>query len=261
MSHLTCEIAVRRASDHLSGLLTDEEAAELDGHLTDCEHCSCLLDQLRETVAVLGSRPGVEVPDTVRALVEATGDRGDALAGQLPRLYASARAIDDARADDLVQETIRRTLEDPTAAIDPVGLAATLARLATESSPQTTGATVPEPGTDPDPDADEAELFYPDFYTDGPDAGAWVDPVVAWGHVRVPSPGDDASFTELDGAVDAALARLDPLDRGLLTLVDIERAPDSRAALEFELSTTQARKRLGNARFAVRAALDRHITG
>lgn len=166
MSQITCEIAVRRASDHLSGLLTDEEAAELDGHLTGCEHCSCLLEQLRETVAVLGSRPVVEVPDTVRALVDATGDRGDALSGQLPRLYASARAIDDARADDLVQETIRRTLEDPTAATDPVGLAATLARLATESSPQTTAPTVPEPGTDPD--ADEAELFTPTSTPTGP---------------------------------------------------------------------------------------------
>jgi AhpD family alkylhydroperoxidase len=38
------------------------------------------------------------------------------------------------------------------------------------------------------PDADEAEIFYPDFYTDGPDAGAWVDPPVAWGEAPVLRP-------------------------------------------------------------------------
>jgi hypothetical protein len=57
-----------------------------------------------------------------------------------------------------------------------------------------------------DPDADEAELLYPDFYTDGPDAGAWVDPPVAGVRRGLLRAGDDLGTTETYGAVDAALA-------------------------------------------------------
>ncbi len=81
-----------------------------------------------------------------------------------------------------------------------------------------------------DPDADEAELFHPDFCTDGADAGAWVDPPVAWGEARVLRPEDDLGTTETYGAVDAALAELDPIDVGLVILVDIEGAPFSRVS-------------------------------
>jgi DNA-directed RNA polymerase specialized sigma24 family protein len=72
-------------------------------------------------------------------------------------------------------------------------------------------------------------------------------------------PEDDLVTTEAYGAVDAALADLDPIDAGLVSLVDIEGAPFSRSALELDLSSGEARERLARARFAVRAALDRHL--
>jgi hypothetical protein len=120
---LICQAAVHAASDQLAGLLSDAERGALEDHLADCESCSCLMEQLRSTVAVLGSR---------------------------------------------------------------------------------------------------AEVAY----------GA---------------------------VVDAALAELDPLDAGLITLIDIDGAPFSQAVLELDLPSGEARDRLAGARFAVRAALDRYL--
>ena len=82
---------------------------------------------------------------------------------------------------------------------------------------------------------------------------------VAWGEARVLRPEDDVVTTEAYGAVDSALAKLDPIDASLVTLVDIEGTPFSRAALELDLPSGEARQRLARARFAVRAALDRHL--
>ena len=123
MTPLTCQAAVYAASDQLAGLLPDAERGALEDHLAGCEGCSNLMDQLRSTVAVLGSRPEV-----------------------------------------------------------------------------------------------------------------------AYGAV-----------------VDAALAKLDPLDAGLITLIDIDGALFSQAVLELDLPSGEARDRLARARFAVRAALDRYL--
>ena len=88
--------------------------------------------------------------------------------------------------DDLVQETLTSALADPDPDTDTDtdtdttghGLAAAAhKRLAAERGPVVESPSAPT--ADSDPDADEAELFYPGFYTDAPDAGAWVDPPVA----------------------------------------------------------------------------------
>jgi hypothetical protein len=183
MNPLTCQAAVHAASDQLAGLLSDAERGAPEDHLAGCDSCSCLMDQLRSTVAVLGSRPEVQVPDSLRAMVAHTeGGRAKALTAQLPHLYALANALDANAADDLVQETLTSALADPDTDTTGAGLAATLTRLAAEGGPDVESPAVPTAGSDPD--ADEAELFYPDFYTDGPDAGAWVDSPVAWGEAR-----------------------------------------------------------------------------
>jgi hypothetical protein len=46
------------ASDQVARLLSDAERSVLEDHLVGCDSCSCLMDQLRSTVAVLGSRRG-----------------------------------------------------------------------------------------------------------------------------------------------------------------------------------------------------------
>lgn len=238
MTALTCQAAVHAASDQLAGLLSDAERGPLEAHLADCDSCSCLMGQLRTTLAVMRSR-------------------GEVLASQVPRLYALANAVDADAADDLVQETLTSALADPDVDTTGSGLAAALSRLAAERGPDFESPVAPTAGSDPD--ADEAELFYPDFYTDGPDAGAWVDPPVAWGGARVLGPADGLVTTEAYGVVDAALAELDRIDAALVTLVDIEGVGFGRAALELGLPSGEARRRLARARFTVRAALDQYL--
>jgi DNA-directed RNA polymerase specialized sigma24 family protein len=72
-------------------------------------------------------------------------------------------------------------------------------------------------------------------------------------------PDDDVITTEAYGAVDAALAELDPIDAGLVTLVDIDGAQFGQAVLQLGLPSGEARDRLARARFAVRAALDQYL--
>ena len=125
MNPLTCQAAVHAASDQLAGLLSDAERGALEDHLAGCDSCSCLMDQLRSTVAVLRARPEVQVPDSLRAMVAHTkGGRAEALTAQLPHLYALANALDANAADDLVQETLTSALADPDADTSGSGLAA-----------------------------------------------------------------------------------------------------------------------------------------
>jgi DNA-directed RNA polymerase specialized sigma24 family protein len=255
---LTCQAAVRAASDQLAGQLSDAERGALEEHLGGCDSCSCLMDQLYSTIAILRSRPEVQVPDWLAAMFAHTGGgRAEALTAQLPHLYALANALDADAADDLVQETLTSALADPDADTTGAGLAGALTRLAIDRGPEVQSPAVPTPGSDPD--ADEPELFYPGLYADAPDAGAWVDSPVAWGEARVLGPEDDLVTTETYAAVDTALADLDPIDAGLVTLVDIEGAPFGQAVLELDLSSGEARERIARARFAVRAALDRYL--
>ncbi len=258
MNGLTCQAAVHAASDQLAGLLSDAERSPVEVHLAGCDSCSCLMDQLRTTVAVLGSRAEAQIPASLRAMVgQARGGRAEALTAQLPRLYALANALDANAADDLVQETLTSALADPDVDTTGSGLAAALARLAAERGPYVESPAIPTAGSDPD--ADEAELFYPDFYTDGPDAGAWVDPPVAWGGARVLGPADGLVTTEAYGVVETALAELDRIDAALVTLVDIEGMRFDRAALELGLPSGEGRERLARARFAVRAGLNQYL--
>ncbi len=258
MSTITCEIAVRRASEQLVDLLPAVDRIVLEEHLASCGRCSDLMDQLRTTIAVLRNRPGVVVPDVLRELVADADDRRSAnLVRHLPQLYSLAVALDPASADDLVQETISRALADPATDTSDAALAATLAGLAGQRQPAWEG-----PSTTPlgdDPDADTPELFYPGFYSDAPDAGGWIDPPVAWGDTYVLQPDDELATTEAYGIVDGALAELDPTDRSLLTLVDIDGVPFSQATTVLDLTSRDAGDRLARARFAVRGALDHYL--
>ncbi len=177
MNRLTCDAAVHAASDQLAGLLSGAERGSLEAHFAGCDDCSCLMDQLRTTVAIMRSRAEVQIHQSFRTMVRQEDARAEALTAQLPRLYATANALDPNAADDLVQETLTSALAEPSVDTTASGLAAALARLDADRGPDIESPVVPTAGSDPD--ADEAELFYPDFYTDGPDAGAWVDPPVA----------------------------------------------------------------------------------
>ena len=258
MRTISCEIAVRRASEQLLDLLPAEERIVLEEHLASCGQCSRLMDQLRTTIALLRNRPGIDVPDVLRELAaDADDPRGADLVRYLPQLYSLAVALDPASADDLVQETISRALANPATDTSDAALAATLAGLAGRRQPA--WESPPTPPLGDDPDADTPELFYPGFYSDAPDAGSWIDPPVAWGDTYVLKPDDELVTTEAYGVVDGALGELDPTDRSLLTLVDIEGVPFSQAATVLDLTSRDAGDRLARARFAVRGALDHYL--
>ena len=64
---------------------------------------------------------------------------------------------------------------------------------------------------------------------------------------------DELVITETYGVVDGALGQLDPIDRSLLTVVDIDGVPFSQAVMVLDRARRDARKRRAGARFAVRS--------
>lgn len=67
MKPLTCPAAMHAASDQLAGQLPDDERSALQDHLAGCDSCSCFMDQLRSTLAALGSRPDLAYDAVVDA--------------------------------------------------------------------------------------------------------------------------------------------------------------------------------------------------
>ena len=257
MKPLTCRSAVQAASDQLAGLLSDAERGALEEHLAGCDSCSCLMDQLRSTVAVLASRPGVEVPESLWAmLARAEGGRGEALTAQLPHLYAVANALDGDAADDLVQETLTSALADPGADTTGSGLVTALMRLADERRPDVESPAVPTAGTDPD--ADEAELFYPTSTPTAPMPGhgsnrPWLGARRECFVLRTISsrPRNTVSWTQRSPHWIPST----PVSSPSSTSKERRSAGPSSS----DLPSGEARKRLARARFKVRAALERYF--
>ena len=78
-SPLRCEQLVELLGDYLEGSLTPGAERELEDHLRGCRGCSALLDQLGDTLGLLGSVPLTasapdELPDDVRATLTAAFD-------------------------------------------------------------------------------------------------------------------------------------------------------------------------------------------
>lgn len=111
-----------------------------------------------------------------------------------------------------------------------------------------------------DPDGDAAELFFPDFYDSGPDAGRHVDTPNRWGQTNILSPDDDVFTADLYRVVDGAIARLaDPLGQ-LVQLVDIDDVPVADAARMLRLDQNDAVESLHQARLHLRGVVDQYIT-
>ncbi len=74
-----CRELVELLGDYLEGTLAPGAEQELEDHLRGCRGCSALLDQLGDTVGLLGSAPLAatppdELPDDVRAALAAAFD-------------------------------------------------------------------------------------------------------------------------------------------------------------------------------------------
>ena len=60
---LSCDEVVRLVSDYLEGALTRAEAVRFEAHIVVCDGCAAYLDQMRETIRLVGEVPERSVPD------------------------------------------------------------------------------------------------------------------------------------------------------------------------------------------------------
>ncbi len=60
---LSCDEVVRLVSDYLEGVLTRADAARFEAHIVMCDGCAAYLDQMRETIRLVGELPQESVPD------------------------------------------------------------------------------------------------------------------------------------------------------------------------------------------------------
>ena len=72
VEQLSCRELVELVTDYLEGALSEEERLRFEEHIDRCGGCRVYLEQIRQTVSVLGHLPpGVLSPDAERELLEA----------------------------------------------------------------------------------------------------------------------------------------------------------------------------------------------
>ncbi|HYI25374.1 MAG TPA: zf-HC2 domain-containing protein [Thermomicrobiales bacterium] len=53
-NELTCQGFIEIVTAYLEGALPDPERARFEAHLNDCPYCSTYLDQMRQTIRLVG---------------------------------------------------------------------------------------------------------------------------------------------------------------------------------------------------------------
>jgi DNA-directed RNA polymerase specialized sigma24 family protein len=252
-------------------VLDPRERAEVDAHLEGCDACPQHLVQLRTTIKILSERPDLVVPAELRhalTVTTATGSLSDVAAqaardhtGHLLRL---ARAFRPETAQDAVQSAWLSALSEGPEAFTRERLTQLL--LAQEDDDVDVRSWSDHDGSADaiveklDADADEAELFYPAFYTEGPDAGAWIDRPNAWPRPkRILGPEADLTTTELYGVVDDGLGKLTPVQATAVSLVDFEGVSSEIAAATLGIEVVDLRRELAAARNHLRGSLDGYL--
>lgn len=57
LPELPCRQLVELVTDYLEDRLPPQERARFEAHLADCEYCEAYLEQIRQTIRVLGRLP------------------------------------------------------------------------------------------------------------------------------------------------------------------------------------------------------------
>jgi anti-sigma factor RsiW len=72
LEQLSCRELVELVTDYLEGALSEEERVRFEEHIEICGGCTTYLEQIRQTIAVLGRMPedGLS-PEAERELLEA----------------------------------------------------------------------------------------------------------------------------------------------------------------------------------------------
>ncbi|MEZ5165021.1 MAG: zf-HC2 domain-containing protein [Acidimicrobiales bacterium] len=247
---LVCIECIAQLTRYQTGLLPDDDTEVVDEHLAGCPDCRLFSEQLDATRDFLGDLPAPDLPESLSAFEHSS----DAV---MAGLYRLANRIDPDNASDLVQTTLLAALETGDGSLDLPTLARNLVAAAGANPEPTIGSLqqTDDKVDSEDPDADTAELFYPDFYADGPDAGRFVDAPVAWGERQVLRPDDDVVATELFGIVDDALDGFPSPLGELVALVDIDGLSVESAAETIGLSIDDAVDGLHRARVHLRELL------
>lgn len=81
---MTCSELVELVTDYLEGVVADEELARLHRHLHGCPGCRAYVEQVRETIRLLGSLASRRLPRrAAKKVVEALRRRSeDGLCGK-----------------------------------------------------------------------------------------------------------------------------------------------------------------------------------
>ena len=67
---LACKDFIELVTEYLEGTMSAQERARVDLHLAGCPFCTTYLEQMRQTIATLGSLPESEVdPKALDALL------------------------------------------------------------------------------------------------------------------------------------------------------------------------------------------------
>jgi DNA-directed RNA polymerase specialized sigma24 family protein len=275
MAALTCENVVSVASDFLDNVLDSSMRDDVEAHLGGCDDCPTYLAQLRVTIGVLGERPEVSVPDELRQAVDdamvGTDDRkaaAQAFEDHSEHLYLLAAAISTDAAEDLVQATLLRAFDEGAAAFGRDRLSQIMLDIAADNDAnegRVYSVYDHDGGADRavdsfDADADTAELFYPEFYSDGPETGAWAKTPNSWpGESRVLAPDVVVATGEVLAAVDAALNDLDSFTASVVALIDLDGATSHDAADQLGWPHDDVRRALHVGRNHVRGSLDSYF--
>lgn len=267
---LPCSACIDQLTRFQTGLLEEADSAVVAEHLSSCPSCRLFADQVETVTQFVGSGEPARVPGNLAVLFDGpmgdSVDRPDDVVDLVRSLYGLAETLDPDASEDLVQATLLAALEKGPGGLELSVLARDLTdRAFGGSGPEVRSLHEYETRTEgrsaaPDPDGDTAELFYPDFYEVGPDAGRHVDVPNSWGQVNMLSPEDDVFTADLYETVESAIALLDDPLRQMAQLVDIDNVSVSDAAQMLRLDQHDAVDALHRARIHLRGVVDQAIS-
>jgi DNA-directed RNA polymerase specialized sigma24 family protein len=259
---LACAACVAHLAEVEFELLPETDAEVVTEHLSQCPDCRLFKEQLDTTREILAATPAAGLTaDLADVLEEAQSDLDDRRNElSLERLYRVAAALDVEDADELVQRTLLDAVSEG-ASLDSAGLIGTLIRTAADERGHLTESLneADQGSLAYDPDSETAELFYPEFYDEGPDVGRFVDSPNDWGHAFRLAPEEEVATIELYGVTDSAIDELPDVGMRLITLVDIEGVSLEDAARGLRVSKERAAQELNRGRIHVRGAIDNYL--
>ena len=72
LEQLSCRELVELVTDYLEGALPEDERARFEDHISRCDGCRAYLEQMRQTIDLLGHLPPTALsPEAERDLLEA----------------------------------------------------------------------------------------------------------------------------------------------------------------------------------------------